>query len=247
MELLYYLLAFGAAGMFGTTVAGLIRPSLFQKYLKRFATRRHILIGGTLLMFLLSGLSAAAEPASIKQARLERERIAAEQRLQAEADQKAKEETESKAREKAQQEAKNKITIKEVVETEVIPFTEETKQDASLPKGQTRLVSSGENGEKRLIYEVTYKGNKEQNKVLKKQETSKPPVNKVTAIGTYVYVPPRPAPAPSSPPSSGGVVKLSKNAICHAPGTTYYNQTKNYTGFPSLQACLSAGGRMPKR
>jgi hypothetical protein len=51
--------------------------------------------------------------------------------------------------------------------------------------------------------------------------------------------------------SSGSIatepVKMSKSGICHAPNTTYYKQTKNYTPYPTLQACLSAGGRMPKK
>jgi hypothetical protein len=42
-------------------------------------------------------------------------------------------------------------------------------------------------------------------------------------------------------------VKMSKSGICHAPNTTYYKQTKSYTPYPTLQACLSAGGRMPKK
>jgi len=42
-------------------------------------------------------------------------------------------------------------------------------------------------------------------------------------------------------------VKMSKPGICHSPNTTYYKQTKNYTPYPTLQACLNAGGRMPKK
>ena len=42
-------------------------------------------------------------------------------------------------------------------------------------------------------------------------------------------------------------VKMSKSGICHAPGSTYYKQTKNYTPYPTLQECLNAGGRMPKK
>ena len=42
-------------------------------------------------------------------------------------------------------------------------------------------------------------------------------------------------------------VKMSKSGICHAPNTTYYKQTKNYTPYPTLQACLNAGGRMSKK
>ena len=48
--------------------------------------------------------------------------------------------------------------------------------------------------------------------------------------------------------SSGGVgpVKLSKNGICHSPGTEYYDRTKEFDSYPSLAACLKAGGREPK-
>jgi len=45
-------------------------------------------------------------------------------------------------------------------------------------------------------------------------------------------------------------VKLSNNKICHAQEgqlkSPYYNRIKNYTAYHSLDACLSAGGRLPK-
>jgi hypothetical protein len=51
---------------------------------------------------------------------------------------------------------------------------------------------------------------------------------------------------------SGGVlaadlVKMSKSGICHAPGSTYYQQTKHFTAYLTLKDCLNAGGRMPKK
>ena len=42
-------------------------------------------------------------------------------------------------------------------------------------------------------------------------------------------------------------VKKSTTGICHAPGTTYYDQTKNFTPFKTLEECLKSGGRLPKR
>ncbi len=42
-------------------------------------------------------------------------------------------------------------------------------------------------------------------------------------------------------------VKKSKSGICHAKGTSYYAQTKNYTAFNSLEECLKAGGRRSKK
>ena len=42
-------------------------------------------------------------------------------------------------------------------------------------------------------------------------------------------------------------VKKSTTGICHAPGTTYYAQTKNFTPYKTLDDCLKSGGRLPKR
>jgi hypothetical protein len=42
-------------------------------------------------------------------------------------------------------------------------------------------------------------------------------------------------------------VKMSNSGICHAPNTTYYEQTKKFTPYKTLDECLKAGGRMSKR
>ena len=42
-------------------------------------------------------------------------------------------------------------------------------------------------------------------------------------------------------------VKKSNSGICHAPGSTYYDRTRNYVPYPNMSACLNSGGRMPKR
>lgn len=73
------------------------------------------------------------------------------------------------------------------------------------------------------------------------------PVEKSTPAPSNTYTAPKtttPAPQPSQ---ISGVVKKSSSGICHAPGTTYYDRTTNYTGYSSLQACLSSGGRLPLR
>ena len=41
----------------------------------------------------------------------------------------------------------------------------------------------------------------------------------------------KPSPKPTTPPRSSGVVKKSSTGICHAPGTTYYDRTKNFTSY----------------
>ena len=42
-------------------------------------------------------------------------------------------------------------------------------------------------------------------------------------------------------------VKMSKSGICHKPGSTYYEQTKNFTPYKTLDECLRSGGRLPKK
>lgn len=41
-------------------------------------------------------------------------------------------------------------------------------------------------------------------------------------------------------------VKLSATGICHERGGPFYVQTRNYTSYPTLNACLRAGGRLPR-
>jgi hypothetical protein len=43
------------------------------------------------------------------------------------------------------------------------------------------------------------------------------------------------------------LVKMSNSGICHAPNSTYYAQTKNFTPYKTLDECLKAGGRLPKK
>jgi len=42
-------------------------------------------------------------------------------------------------------------------------------------------------------------------------------------------------------------VKKSNSGICHKPGSTYYQQTKNFTPYKTLDECLKSGGRLPKK
>jgi len=43
-------------------------------------------------------------------------------------------------------------------------------------------------------------------------------------------------------------VKMSSSGICHEKGkSSYYDQTKKFTAYKTLDECLKAGGRMPKK
>ena len=42
-------------------------------------------------------------------------------------------------------------------------------------------------------------------------------------------------------------VKMSNSGICHTPSSTYYEQTKNFKPYKTLDDCLKDGGRLPKK
>jgi hypothetical protein len=42
------------------------------------------------------------------------------------------------------------------------------------------------------------------------------------------------------------LLKKPKTGICHVPGSTYYNQTKNFTSFKTLDDCLKEWRKIAK-
>ena len=40
---------------------------------------------------------------------------------------------------------------------------------------------------------------------------------------------------------------VGKSGVYYVPNTTYYNQTKNYIPYSTLQACLTAGEKISKK
>ena len=75
--------------------------------------------------------------------------------------------------------------------TEVVPFETIEQPDATLPKGQTKVVQEGVNGEQIVFSEVTTADGKQSSKVIKTSIT-KQPINKVIAIGTKEEATPQP-------------------------------------------------------
>ena len=75
--------------------------------------------------------------------------------------------------------------------TEAVPFKTVEQSDATLPKGQTKVVQEGVNGEQIVFSEVTTVDGKSTNKVIKSSIT-KQPIDKVIAVGTKEEVKPQP-------------------------------------------------------
>ena len=70
-----------------------------------------------------------------------------------------------------------------VVSKEVVPFETVEQPDATLPKGQTKVLQEGVNGERTILTETTTVDGKQSSKVIENIIT-KQPVNKVIAVGT---------------------------------------------------------------
>lgn len=171
------------------TVVGLIKPSLFKRVLKARANRKVILGSGISLFLVASTVGGLTEPASMKQARLDKERAAQEAALI---------EQQNKEREEASK-PKPQVEEKEVKEEQGVAFGKEQKEDGGIPKGESKVVQAGVEGKKTLTYKVKYEDGKEVSRELVGEAVTTNPVNEVTAIGTYVYVAPKPAPKPAAP------------------------------------------------
>ena len=75
--------------------------------------------------------------------------------------------------------------------TEAIAFETVEQPDATLPKGQTKVVQEGINGEQIVFSEVTTVTGKQSSKVIKTSIT-KQPINRVIAVGTKEEITPQP-------------------------------------------------------
>ena len=83
--------------------------------------------------------------------------------------------------------------------TEAVPFQTIEQPDASLPKGQTKVVQEGINGERTTLTEITTVDGKQTSKVLGNTIT-KQPVNKVINVGTKEEATPTPQPVKPEEP-----------------------------------------------
>lgn len=139
------------------------------------------------------------------------------------------------------------ITTDTVTETEPIPYETERRNDPDLAQGTTRTDTTGQPGEKTFTYEIEYTDGIETDRTLISEEITRQPTNKIIRVGTYTPPPPQQTQTSSPAQTSSGYVKKSRNDICHAPGTTYYNRTLHYTRYNNIQDCLNSGGRLPLR
>ena len=80
-----------------------------------------------------------------------------------------------------------------------IPFETVTSPDANLAEGQTRIVTAGVNGQRRLVTKVSMVNGQEVREVIEDQVVQNP-VSQVIAVGTKTEVQPAPTPVPQAEP-----------------------------------------------
>ncbi|HET7521865.1 MAG TPA: ubiquitin-like domain-containing protein [Bacillales bacterium] len=91
--------------------------------------------------------------------------------------------------------------------TDVVPvdYAVVTKKDSSLPKGEEKVLRSGEKGKIEKTYLVTFKNGKEVSRKLIQTDTIKESKDRVVAVGTRTYS--RPSRGGSDDGGSDGVVR----------------------------------------
>ena len=81
-----------------------------------------------------------------------------------------------------------------------IPFETVTSPDANLAEGQTRIVTAGVKGQRRIVTKVSMVNGQEVREVIEDQVVQNP-VSQVIAVGTKKEVQPAPTPVPQTEPS----------------------------------------------
>ena len=81
-----------------------------------------------------------------------------------------------------------------------IPFETVTSPDANLAEGQTRIVTAGVKGQRRIVTKVSVVNGQEVREVIQDQVVQNP-VSQVIAVGTKKEVQPAPTPVPQAEPS----------------------------------------------
>jgi resuscitation-promoting factor RpfB len=117
-----------------------------------------------------------------------------------------------------------RVKQKTLTATEPVAFTTDKRDDASMAKGSTKTLTSGQPGAKVVTYKETWVDGKLAGRVAQAQKVTRQPVAAVVAVGTKA-----PAPASGAIPSSGGL-NWAALANCESggnpqavdPSGTYY-------------------------
>jgi hypothetical protein len=129
-----------------------------------------------------------------------------------------------------------------VVTTEVsvvtaVPFAKSTVEDGGIPLGESRVTTSGVDGESVAVFRVTTSGGVEVQRVLLRESQTRAPVTEVTSVGTYVAPPPPAADAAQSdgcdPNYADACVPIDSDVDCaggKGNGPSYFDGVARVVG-----------------
>lgn len=77
-----------------------------------------------------------------------------------------------------------RVFVKRIAEREPIPYDTKTEYAGNMYEGETRKKQQGQDGEKEVIYEVTYVNGKEEHRSLVEEKVVKEPISSIIVKGT---------------------------------------------------------------
>lgn len=187
----------------------IVRPQLFKRLFLSFSERKYLITCGVFIALLSGTIFVATEPMQ-------------ERSYVSENNKKTIQSVDS-----LEQQPDNHqeiIKTEEVATTEVIPYTQQRTNDPSLAKGETQLVQSGVNGQKTIVYTITYQNNTEVTRTLKSETVDVAAKPEIIANGTYVA-----APAQPQPTTPSAAANPSNPTQAPAPPTPTPNKSESHS------------------
>jgi uncharacterized protein YabE (DUF348 family) len=123
-----------------------------------------------------------------------------------------------------------RVSVKQETKTESIAYSTTKQKDSSLPKGQTKVVTAGKAGSKKVVRENTYVDGKLDSSTVLSEKVLTKPVTAVVKVGTKVVS------APSAGNTSGAGINLANAAMwdriaqCESGGNWSINTGNGYYG-----------------
>ena len=121
------------------------------------------------------------------------------------------------------------------VSTEPVPFETVKQADPTLAKGQTKVLTAGQNGERTILTEVSVVDGQEVRRVVESKVT-KEPVSQILAVGTKEDAQPIPQPSPSPVVTAKGTQEEG-----HVGEATVQPENPAYTGVVEAKGTQEEG------
>jgi uncharacterized protein YabE (DUF348 family) len=140
-----------------------------------------------------------------------------------------------------------RVTSKQVTQTQSIPYSISHRSDSSMYKGETKVLTDGREGSKQVVYDVVYIDGKQSKRSVLATKVVSTPRTKVEKVGTKS----RPAPkySTASPKDTSGL-DWDALAACESGGNWHINTGNGFYGgvqFDSGTWLANGGGQYAPR